>query len=53
MSLTNRFFFILRFSPILHLFTFQTPILVHIKYMIHFIIYFKIQECLGILTKNG
>ena len=35
----------------LHLFTFQTPILVLIKYIIHFIIYFKIQECLGILTK--
>jgi len=35
----------------LHLFTFQTLILVPTKYIIHFIIYFKIQGCLEILSK--
>jgi uncharacterized membrane protein len=42
----NEFFsFLYLLNKVLHLFTFQTPILVPIKYIIHFIIYFKIQEC--------
>ena len=34
------------FTPFSQVMTFQTPILVPIKYIIHFIIYFKIQEYL-------